>query len=40
LERAYSRKEDTLLSMKGDWDLDGVRNDPRYLDFLKRLGPD
>jgi TolB-like protein len=40
LERSYSRKEDTLLYIKWDWDLDGVRNDPRYLDLLKRLGLD
>jgi TolB-like protein len=38
LEKSYSRKEDTLLYVKWDWDLDGVREDPRYLDLLKRLG--
>jgi TolB-like protein/TPR repeat protein len=31
LERAYDRREDTLLGVKNDWDLDGVRTDPRYL---------
>jgi hypothetical protein len=38
LERSCSRKEDTLLYIKWDWDLDGVRNDPRYLELVKRLG--
>jgi tetratricopeptide (TPR) repeat protein len=40
LERAYSRRETSLLGIQSDWDLDGVRNDPRYLDLLKRLGLD
>jgi hypothetical protein len=40
LERAYSRKEDSLLGIKWDWDFDGVRTDPRYFDLLKRLGLD
>jgi TolB-like protein len=38
LERAYSKKEFHLLGIQYDWDLDGVRTDPRYLDLLKRLG--
>jgi len=40
LERAYSKREDNLLDIQWDWDLDGVRTDPRYLDLLKRLGLD
>ena len=40
LERAYSKKEMDLLGIQWDWDLDGVRTDPRYLDLLKRLGLD
>ena len=40
LERSYSDKEDSLLSIKTDVNLDGVRTDPRYVDFLKRLGLD
>jgi TolB-like protein/Tfp pilus assembly protein PilF len=40
LERAYDRREDTLLGVKDDWLLDGVQTDPRYLDLLKRLGLD
>ena len=40
LERSYSDREDTLLSIRTDINLDGVRADPRYLDFLKRLGLD
>ena len=39
LERSYSRREMALsLRTKWDADLDGVRNDPRYLDLLKRAG--
>jgi TolB-like protein/tetratricopeptide (TPR) repeat protein len=38
LERAYSERNSSLMSIQSDWDLDGVRNDPRYLDLLKRLG--
>jgi tetratricopeptide (TPR) repeat protein len=38
LERAYSKREVGLLAIQWDWDLDGVRTDPRYLDLLKRLG--
>jgi TolB-like protein/class 3 adenylate cyclase len=40
LERAYSELDSSLLSIQHDWDLDGVRNDPRYLDLVKRLGLD
>jgi TolB-like protein len=40
LERAYSGKESGLLGIQWDWNLDGVRTDPRYLDLLKRLGLD
>jgi TolB-like protein/TPR repeat protein len=40
LERSYSKREAGLLEMAWDWDLDGIRNDPRYLDLLKRLGLD
>jgi hypothetical protein len=35
---AYSKRESALLFIQSDWVLDGVRNDPRYLDLLKRLG--
>jgi TolB-like protein len=40
LERAFSKRESALLYIQLNWDLDGVRNDPRYLDLLKRLGLD
>jgi TolB-like protein/Tfp pilus assembly protein PilF len=40
LERAYSKRESGLLHIQWDWDLDGVRTDPRFLDLLKRLGLD
>jgi len=38
LERAYSSKESGLLGIQLNLNLDVVRNDPRYLDLLKRLG--
>ena len=40
LELAYAKKNSSLLNIRYDWDLDGVRDDPRYLDLLKRLGLD
>jgi TolB-like protein len=40
LERAYSRREDDLVYVKLIEDLDSIRDDPRYLDILKRLGLD
>jgi len=41
LERSYSiREPELILNIKSDEDLDGVRDDPRYLDLLKRLGLD
>jgi TolB-like protein/Tfp pilus assembly protein PilF len=40
LERSVSRREDSVMNLKWDWDLDDVRTDPRYLDLLKRLGLD
>jgi len=36
---SVSNKDPGLLMMVVDF-LDGVRNDPRYLDLLKRLGLD
>jgi len=38
LEQSYSRRENFLLTIKFEPELDGVRTDPRYLDLLKRLG--
>jgi hypothetical protein len=38
LEHSYSRREVSLTWITGDPSFDGVRNDPRYLDLLKRLG--
>ena len=40
LERSYSRKELHILDITFDPQFDGVRDDPRYLDLLKRLGLD
>jgi hypothetical protein len=38
LEYSFSRKESDLMFIKLDSELDRVRADPRYIDFLKRLG--
>ena len=38
LEQSYSRKEFDLIYIKSSVFLDDVRNDPRYLNLLKRLG--
>ena len=38
LEKSYSRKESELLDISFDETFDGVRNDPRYQNLLKRLG--
>jgi TolB-like protein len=40
LERAYSKRDAGPLYIRSEWELDGVRTDPRYLDLLKRLGLD
>ena len=39
-ERAYQERDITILSMKSEWLLEGVRSDPRYIDLLQRLGLD
>ena len=38
LERSYALREPSIMEIKNDEHMDGIRNDPRYLDFLKRLG--
>lgn len=38
LERAYEEGDVHLTSLKVNWELDGVRNDPRYIDLVRRLG--
>ena len=40
LERSFNSREFALANLQSDWDLDGVRTDPRYLDLLKRMGLD
>jgi hypothetical protein len=40
LNRSCSAREGSLLEVTFDPDLDGVRNDPRYLDLLKSIGLD
>jgi hypothetical protein len=38
LEKSYSKKEPELLDIAFDPTFDGVRDDPRYQNLLKRLG--
>ena len=38
VEESYAKKEDSLLSISYDQDLDGVRKDPRYISIIERLG--
>jgi adenylate cyclase len=40
LEKSYLKKEPNLLSIATDILFDGVRDDPRYLSLIKRLGLD
>jgi tetratricopeptide (TPR) repeat protein len=40
LKLTYSKWKEALLNMKNDFAFDRVRNDPRYIDLLKRLGLD
>jgi hypothetical protein len=38
LERGYAKREVLLQLITVNTELDGIRDDPRYLDLLKRLG--
>ena len=38
LEKSYAWKEGSLLGIKSESAMDSLRDDPRYLDLLKRLG--
>jgi serine/threonine-protein kinase len=40
LERSYSRRETNITEMTNEQVYNNVRNDPRYLDLVKRLGLD
>jgi hypothetical protein len=40
LEKAYLENDLHLSEIKRNEYFDGIRNDPRYLDLLKRLGLD
>ena len=40
LEKSYSKREGSLARMKIDDNLDGIRDDPRYHEMLKRLEMD
>jgi hypothetical protein len=38
LESAYHSYDSNLFSMSIDFELDGVRSDPRYLSLVDRIG--
>jgi tetratricopeptide (TPR) repeat protein len=38
LEKAYERFDGNTYQLLKDYELDGVRSDPRYLSLLERLG--
>jgi TolB-like protein len=40
LELSYSRRESNIMEMTNEQVYNSVRNDPRYLDLVKRLGLD
>ena len=40
LEESYAKRESSLRFLTLDWDLDDIREDPRYFDLVKRLGLD
>ncbi len=38
LEKAYQRREESILGLKVDPKLDGLRDDPRFIVLLKKIG--
>ena len=40
MEKSCSKRESSPMRFTFDWGLDGVHDDPRYLDMLKRVGLD
>lgn len=40
LGRAYRLKDSGLAYLRGDWYFRGIEQDPRYKEFLRKLGPD
>ncbi|HEX4922132.1 MAG TPA: adenylate/guanylate cyclase domain-containing protein, partial [Candidatus Bathyarchaeia archaeon] len=40
LEKSYSRREGSIVRIKIDWNMDGIRDDPRYHEMIKRLEMD
>jgi hypothetical protein len=38
LNRAYEQRDVQLVSLKTDPSLDGLRQDPRFADLVKRVG--